>query len=185
MNRILSILLITILSTCFIACSSNETTYPSDGSADRSAHVSADEPETEAAAPISLSEFETQMQSVGTAQELSGDAGYDAALINGADGTRYIYMSLPDEALAAALIAEDEGEIVKEYLLKEKSYELLQVEEIDEAGEALLEYCLRVENMLLIIAGPASEPETVKQNANICLKQLGYSSIAEEGGLIE
>ena len=163
------------------------------GSSDRSSSVtdnrpaspslSAAEEETNAPA-VSMERFESEVirEKLGILNKIDGREGYDAALVTSDDGTNYIYMYLPDVAMARSILMDSDGDGKMDsdltQIVKRENYEIY-IQETNGSGSAehdMYGHCLLAGNTIILVNGPLDSKKIVRTNADRFLKQLGFET---------
>lgn len=166
-NRLLIILISVIMIFSFAGCASYDVQPSSSGS---SAGVSAEKE----LSVLSMKTFESKAGKFGDVKDLTGDYGYDAALVNSKDNINYIYMYLPGADMAESIITDGDGDGEKDKDItveKEGSNYALYIQDSD----TLYAQYLRVGNMIVAVSGKHSAKDRAASAADSFFKELGYN----------
>ncbi len=182
---ILSLLLIFALT----ACSSPQNSSGQDSEAP--GFPSADNPSdgADSSSPgsdgtslpvVTLDDFKRAAAKYGEVQDMSDSFGYPSAAVTG-ELINLIYITPDSEKTAVSMITgedEDESENIQVVASGDnyQYYEEFAESIPDEDIEAFYGYYLRVENMAILITGPADKREDVKKEAKSFYNELGYKN---------
>ena len=172
-KRILSAILAASMLFSLAACTSGSSGNSSSSTSSSAVSVSSAQEQGEQLSMVSMKTFEDKAGQYGTVKDMSGDYGYDAALVSTSDNINYIYMYLPSASMAESIITDSDGDGEKDSDIKlsqeGSNYSLY----IQDSGTIYGQY-LRVGSMITAVSGPASEKSAVKAAAESFFKDLGY-----------
>ncbi len=180
MKKTLLPILVLMILLSLTACGSDGANPAAEG--DSGSFSSQEEParSSDSYSSVSMNRFKDVASDFGTAQDVSDDFGFDACMVEGEDGTDYIYMYLSSSDMAEQLITDGNGDGMMDPGLKiiraGANYEFYtEYYENEEKDTTVCGYYVRVDNMLIFVTGEKSEEEKVRSNAETLFGSLGYS----------
>lgn len=182
MKKFPAILLSVIMILSFTACGKNDISQETDLSGPDTVSIEKTDADTgvlpQKFGIISKNRFTDHLSGLGEVNDITEKNGFDACFIK-SEKVNYIYMFLSDEKMAEELLREDTDNGAEDayfnVLQTGQNYEYSEsISARDSEGRQQYSCNLRVDNMLIVIAGDINDREFVFSKASPALEELGY-----------
>ena len=129
-------------------------------------------------ATIDKTKFSEIAASYGEIQDVSEEFGFDALAVHSDNEMNYIYMMLQNDAAAKSMLFGGAGSINQNVTVVKAGDNYDYYEEKSDSNESpensFFGYYLRVDNMLLLVTGPANDSNSVRSKAKSFFQKFGY-----------